>query len=86
MNTWRELITVEMEERGEAWGDVVGVACSEGELDRQFDSGYGGSEGAPFTLWTMDRVYFPAVYDGLEWVASVPRNPCDEEMEHVGCQ
>lgn len=53
-------------------------------LDHQFHDGYGGEEGLPFTLWTKERVYFPVVYDGSEWVASVPRNPNGEATEHVG--
>ena len=35
-------------------------------------------DGKPFTAWTERRVYFPAMYDGSVWVASAPRNPCDE--------
>lgn len=49
-----------------------------------FDSGCGGVEGDAFTVWTANRVYFPAQYDGAEWCASVPRNPCDEATQHVG--
>jgi hypothetical protein len=59
-------------------GDIE--AC----LDYDFDPGYGSTEGPSFTLWTAKRVYLPACYDGSEWVASVPRNPCDEATEHVG--
>lgn len=55
-------------------------------LLEEFDNGYGTSEGYPFTLWTKTHVYFPVVYDGSEWVESVPRNPPDtpEPKEHVG--
>lgn len=53
-------------------------------LDRKFDPGWGGTEGNAFTAWTEKRVYFPACYDGSEWVASVPRHPCDEATEHIG--
>lgn len=55
----------------------------ERELDREFFDGFGGAEGAPFTIWTRTRVYFPTEYDGSEWVSSVPRNPCDEVIQHV---
>jgi hypothetical protein len=63
---------------------VIAHTLTEDELHRQFDAGYGGSEGRPFTLWTTNRVYFPGVYDGAEWVASVPRNPNGEATRHVG--
>ena len=95
MATWRELISIEMEDRGEDWDEVVGVstkagkgggvvAANRGDLDVDFDSGFGSAEGCPFTLWTERRVYFPACYDGAEWVASVPRDPCGEPTVHVG--
>ena len=46
--------------------------------------GYGDPEGCSFTVWTKDRVYFPAWYDSSEWITSVPRDPCDEATAHVG--
>lgn len=61
-------------------------ATEQSTLDVVFHCGYGHSEGPRFTAWTVNRVYFPVVYDGSEWVASVPRNPCDEVTEHVGGQ
>lgn len=84
--SWRELIGHEMERCGESWGEVEACTITDVELDRRFDSGFGGTEGSPFTLWTKRRVYFPVVYDGAEWVASVPRNPTLEHTEHVGGQ
>lgn len=60
------------------------VAVDDPALDVQFDAGFGGSEGVPFTLWTTSRVYFPCVYDGSEWVESVPRDPCNVATSHVG--
>ena len=84
--TWRKMIVMEMKDRGETFGDTVSCTLSEAELDEVFDDGYGGSEGKHFTLWTANRVYFPVVYDGAEWVGSVPRNPNDEKSEHVGGQ
>ena len=87
MTTWREEITRALEDEGESWSDVVATTLSEAALDKQFDSGYGTSRGARFTLWTARRVYFPAVYDGAEWVASVPRNPSVlGDPRHVGGQ
>ena len=86
MNTWQELITDEMDRKGESWADVVRSTLTNRELAVKFNKGFGLSEGAPFTLWTKNRVYFPVVYDGLEWVGSVPRDPCDEATEHMGGQ
>lgn len=83
-STWRELIEAEMAVHGETWADVVRCSLDDAGLDRSFDCGYGITHGEPFTLWTTARVYFPAQYDGAEWVASVPREPCDEVSHHVG--
>jgi hypothetical protein len=84
MTTWRKEIECEMQKQGETWADVVGCTLDATGLDAGFDNGYGSPAGALFTLWTAQRVYFPATYDGAEWVASVPRNPCDEATDHVG--
>jgi hypothetical protein len=82
--TWRKMITEEMTKRGEAWGDLLSSTISHKELDITFDRGFGGHEGVPFTLWTHRRVYFPAVYDGAEWVESVSRFPNGIATNHVG--
>lgn len=86
MTTWRELITNELINRKEEWNDIISCTLSELQLDIEFDSGFGSAEGCPFTAWTTNRVYFPAVYGGSEWVASVPRNPSNEPTNHVGGQ
>lgn len=83
MLTWREMISGEMEERGETWADVESMVGSE-HFDTPFDDGYGGTEGEPFTVWTLKRVYFPVCYDGAEWVASVSRHPDGIATAHVG--
>lgn len=82
--TWRKEITEVMNEHGDSWGRYEDCTLSFEELDVEFCTGYGSHSGEAFTLWTVDRVYFPAVYDGDEWVSSVPRNPCDEKTTHVG--
>ena len=82
--TWRQLLVLAMREHGEDWVDVESFTMSGAERDARFSQSSGRPEGKPFTLWTRTRVYFPACYDGTEWVASVPRNPCDEATEHVG--
>ena len=83
MATWRIQITEAMEPE-ESWDDVVDMTLTEEQLDREFDDGYGGTEGDPFLLWTKNNVYFPACYDGAEWAAAVPRNPRKEGIDHVG--
>lgn len=97
MATWRELIAREMATHGDAWDHPHRVALPPqpdpdewgdrefvSDLDAEFDHGYGGINGCPFTVWTEDWVYFPVVYDGAESVGSAPRNPCDVATEHVG--
>lgn len=84
MTTWRELIALHMSYLNENWSDIISCTLSDDELDVKFDSGYGRVEGVPFTLWTTRRVYFPVMYDGAEWVDSVPRNPCDKKTVHIG--
>ena len=86
ITTWRALITDEMNRHGEDWDDVIDHAFAEGDMDTEFDDGYGGADGSPFTLWTHHRVYFPVVYDGAEWVGSVNRYPDAEPTKHVGGQ
>lgn len=44
-------------------------------LDYDFDSGYGGTEGPSFVMWTKKYIYFAVCYDGAEWIDCVPRNP-----------
>jgi len=87
--TWREMIVDEMEEHGETLVDVIGSAVTtKRDADTQYLEELTGcdweSRKKPFTIWTHNRVYFPACYDGGTWVASVPRNPCDEKTEPVG--
>jgi len=84
MACWRDMIEEEMTGMGDLMDQVEAVVPADIDLDRQFDAGYGSEEGKPFTLWTADRVYFPACYDGSEWVESVPRHPSDEVTDHIG--
>lgn len=84
MTTWRREIAKILSDRGLAWGDLLACTLSDEEMDRPFDAGWGSIEGAAFTAWTAELVLFPVVYDGTEWVGSVPRNPCDEATWHQG--
>ena len=82
--TWRKQIEQEMERHGESFRQIFNCTLSDEELDREFDNGYGGTEGEPFTLWTANRVYFPICYDGAEWCDSVPRHPNGQATKHCG--
>jgi hypothetical protein len=74
-----------MSEYNEKWEDVVSYVPDDGKwLDYLFDDTYGSIEGEPFTLWTKGRVYFPMVFDGSEWVASISRNPDGVITKHLG--
>ena len=86
MTNWKQSIQAEMNLHGETFDNVVDCTLTEEELIAEFDSSYGCSEGAPFTLWTANRVYFPVVYDGCEWVESVSRDPDGKPTQHFGGQ
>ena len=81
---WREELIEALKENCETWADIQSITLSDEQLDRNFYPGYGGAEGAPFTVWTANRVYFPGCYDGSEWVTSVSRNPDGHPTCHVG--
>jgi hypothetical protein len=85
MTTWRKLIEYALDSYKEDWGDIVSIAPKDGKwLDYLFDDSYGKIQGESFTVWTKTRVYFPASYDGSEWVESLSRNPDDKATLHVG--
>jgi len=84
MTTWKEQILKEMDKVGETFQDVVSCTLTDKELLKEFDCSYGRKKGLTFTLWTSNRVYFPVVYDGAEWVESVSRNPDGKPTDHVG--
>lgn len=85
MATWKLLIEIEMNANKDE-GQLIACTLSEQELNYEFCNGWGCSNGKSFTAWTNDRVYFPVVYDGAEWVGSAPRNPCNEATDHHGGQ
>ncbi len=81
MTSWRKEITSIIEDLQE---ELIECTLSDQELDIEFDGGFGGTEGLPFTAWTKTWVLFPICYDGAEWVGKAPRNPCEIKMEHQG--
>ena len=66
-------------------GDIFGVKLTPTEQTEALDKPF-LKEWIPyyFTLWTKERVYFPAEYDSHQWCDSLPRNPCNEATRHVG--
>lgn len=83
MATWRQLIEEKLHITGDKIEDLD-FAIEPGELDREFDDGFGSEQGAPFTAWSENYVYFPICYDGSEWVGVVYRNPNGKKMFHQG--
>lgn len=81
---WKELIIECMSKVGETLEDIESNTMSEKQMVRKFDSGWGATNGKPFTIWTKNRVYFPACYDGSEWVSFVSRNPDGKPTDHQG--
>ena len=98
--SWQDMLDVALTNNNESKDDIVmanistptdewdtdhddyGVAAS---FDRQFHSGFGGTEGDYFTVWTNDWVYFPICYDGAESVGRIRRNPTkDYTARHQG--
>lgn len=87
LTNWETLISNEMEVNNDSWDDLVKSTLSKKALKVEFNAdAYGTAEGEPFTLWTKEYVYFPVVYDGMEWCGSVPRHPCKEKTHHQGGQ
>lgn len=85
--SWGELIRKTMGKAGETMADTVACLPVGLDFEAKFDDGFGSAKGVPFLLWTAKRVYFPVVYDGAEWVESVPRNPdFNEKPRHFGGQ
>lgn len=83
MESWAGMLASEMEELKDP-GPIIFCTLTDAEMQREFDSDFGCTSGKPFTAWTAERVYFPAYYDGYEWISSVPRNPCNVPTHHVG--
>ena len=84
MANWKDLINDVLAYHGESWNDVEANTMTEKEMTKEFDEGYGGTQGCYFTIWTKKSVIFPACYDGSEWAARVSRNPDNQPTTHIG--
>ena len=84
MTTWKREFDEFYEAEQKKNDTIIACTLTDDEMNAEFDGGYGGNEGKPFTAWSDKYVYFPICYDGSEWVGRAPRNPCDEATEHQG--
>lgn len=84
MANWKMMLKEVLAANGESWDDVVANTMTEEEMGKEFNNGYGCTNGCPFTVWTKTSVYFPVCYDGAEWVGSVSRNPDGKPTDHQG--
>ena len=84
MTTWRKEFEKVFKLNGDHWQDIISCTLSDEEIDVEFDDGYGGTNGRPFTAWSKRYVYFPACYDGAEWIAYVSRKIDNKPTEHIG--
>ena len=81
--TWPKLIGRRMTENNESLDDIISFKTKSNQedwLNISFKNSFGSHEGLPFVIWTKKFIYFNAVYDGLTWVESIPRNPDDTFM------
>lgn len=83
MSTWREMLAEAMGIANDV-GPVVAYAPDAAAFDVAFDNSYGTTNGPSVLAWTEKNVYFPAVYDGAEWIESAPRNPTTKGQYHCG--
>jgi len=82
--SWADHLSVARKARGDSTPIVHIAAAVPDPLGVEFDDSWGVAEGSPVTIWTETHVYFPVVHDGKEWLAGVPRDPCDIASRHVG--
>ena len=80
-STWREMINEAAAERGER---IIQDTLTDGEAVIEIDKGHIVTRGEGFTAWSENYVFFPICYDGVQWVGSAPRNPCNEVTTPMG--
>ena len=85
MNPVVKDIIEEMEKHGETLSDIVSSTLTDEDMNDDHYFSKNQREGKiSFTIWTKNRVYFPAIYDGWSWVESVSRNPDGVKVTAVG--
>lgn len=75
MENWKTMLEDALKANRESWSDIESNTMSEADMDKQFNSDFGGVGGCAFTVWTTASVYFPVIYDGATWVGRVSRHP-----------
>lgn len=65
-------------------GETKECGINDPPFAKEFDDGFGGTNGCYFTAWGERYVYFPVCYDGAESIGFVPRNPELRASEHWG--
>ena len=73
--TLLKLLEESMQQHGETMNDMVHCTITGEQLRLEFNHAFGTGEGIPFILWTQKSVYYSHHYDGLCYVARLPRNP-----------
>lgn len=82
---WREELQKHFKITGDSFDNII-INISDEELDREFNGGYGSSEGTSFQAWSDHYTYFNYEYDGSDFILRVPRHPpgyIDEQMEKI---
>lgn len=74
MTTWRKELIEILKVTKDSWEYLV-ITITDEELDKEFDDGYGSSEGTPFTAWSDNYVYFSREYDGSDYIDHIQRHP-----------
>lgn len=61
MANWKEMLQEVFRETGDDFEEMK-TTLTEEEMTKEFNDGYGGTEGASFTAWGEKYVYFPLIY------------------------
>ncbi len=79
---WHELISEKILQMGLDLVPMVYISLSNAEQIEPFTKGFGHPCGKPFIAWSDRHVFFSVVYDGMQSVGVVPRNP-DENLKPI---
>ena len=91
MTTWKKQIDDILKAHGETMDNVVSIVFEDnywGRVTKKNDIDFVLRQRFPssrdFAMWTKERVYFLATYDGGYWIDSVPRNPNGKAIDPIG--
>lgn len=92
--SWKELVREAIAVNGESLTDIVATTLGRKQFEAEFADNTPFPHGKPFTAWSKNFVYFPAVkisvgpdgeIDLSEYVASAPRHvQRSVAVRHVG--